>query len=291
MPPAPLYDAHNHLQDARFAAHRAAIQTALDQENIARMVVNGSTEQDWPEVLSLAESASRVIPSFGYHPWYVNQRTPDWQNLLLTHLDRIPSAIGEIGLDRWIPNHDLADQETVFLWQWHVAVDRNLPVSIHCLRAWGRLHDLLRTHPAPSCGFLLHSYGGPVEMVQPLAKLGAYFSFPGYYAHERKERQRATFQRVPSDRLLIETDAPDQLPPNSCVRYPLSDVATGQPLHHPANLRAIYEFVAQMLHEPIDHLVARIESNFNRLFGLVARPPNPQPSTYDSNSLEHRSHR
>jgi TatD DNase family protein len=266
----PLYDAHNHLQDPRLAPHRTAIGAALDQENIVRMVVNGSTEEDWPEVLALAQSSSRIIPSFGYHPWYVNQRTAAWQQHLLAHLDRVPSAVGEIGLDRWIPHHDLADQESVFLWQWRVATERNLPVSIHCLRAWGRLHDLLRANPGPACGFLLHSYGGPVEMVQPLAKLGAYFSFPGYYAHERKERQRATFKQVPPDRLLLETDAPDQLPPESWIQHPLLDDQTDRPIHHPANLCAIYEFVAQMLGEPLDELAARIELNWNRLFGSLA---------------------
>jgi TatD DNase family protein len=272
MPPAPLYDAHNHLQDPRFAPHRDAIFAALDQERIVRMVVNGSTETDWPEVLALAESARRVIPSFGYHPWHVNQRTVDWQSHLLAHLDRFPSAIGEIGLDRWIPNHDLADQETVFLWQWQVAAERNLPVSIHCLRAWGRLFELLRNHAGPTCGFLLHSYGGPVEMVQPFAGLGAYFSFPGYYVHDRKERRRAAFKQVPPDRFLIETDAPDQRPPDSCVRHPLTDSTTGQPINHPANLRAVYEFAAQLFDEPFEKLTVRVEANFNRLFGSVTRP-------------------
>ena len=56
----------------------------------------------------------------------------------------------------------------------------------------------------------MHSYGGPKEMVTPFADLGAYFSLPGYYAHERKARQREAFQHVPAERLLIETDAPDQ---------------------------------------------------------------------------------
>ena len=49
-----LYDAHNHLQDARLAPHRAAILGALQKEGVTGMVVNGSCEEDWPEVLALA---------------------------------------------------------------------------------------------------------------------------------------------------------------------------------------------------------------------------------------------
>ena len=197
------------------------------------MVVNGSGEEDWPQVIALARAHPQVIPSLGYHPWHAQQRTAGWQKALVRFLDETPGAvIGEIGLDRWKPGLDYAGQEEVFLAQLHLAAARDLPVSIHGLQAWGRLYDLLRAGPRPRRGFLLHSYGGPREMVAPLAALGAYFSFPGCYAHARKTRQRETFRHVPSDRLLIETDAPDQSLPEACNPHALTD-ALGQPINHP----------------------------------------------------------
>jgi TatD DNase family protein len=291
-----LYDAHNHLQDARLAPDREAILTALQRESVAGMVVNGSCEDDWPEVLALARlcharvaaDGSRritsepkmaptavggytplVIPSFGCHPWYVKERSPDWQTALLRHLDAAPSAIGEVGLDRWIKGHDPAEQEEVFAWQLRLAAERNLPVSIHCLQAWGRLLEILRAGPCPRCGFLLHSFGGPREMIAPLAELGAYFSLPGYFAHERKARQRETFRHVPPDRLLIETDAPDQLLPPERIQYPLTDSATGKAINHPANLGAVYRFAAELLGEPVERLAERVGESFRRLFGAL----------------------
>jgi TatD DNase family protein len=128
--------------------------------------------------------------------------------------------------------------------------------------------ELLRNEPLPSCGFLLHSYGGSAELVEPLARLGAYFSFSGYFAHPRKERQREVFRTVPADRLLIETDAPDQLPPEPWIRHPLTG-QDGKPLNHPANLQAVYEFAAKCLKQPVDDLAGRVETNFKRLFGSV----------------------
>jgi TatD DNase family protein len=234
---------------------------------VARMVVNGSCEKDWPLVLELAQKHSQVLPSFGYHPWYLGERTPDWQRALVGFLDRVPSAVGEIGLDRWKPDLAYDGQEDAFIWQLRLASERNLPASIHCLQAWGRLHELLRETPRPARGFLLHSYGGSKEMIAPLAKLGACFSFPGYFMHERKARQRETFQHVPLDRLLIETDAPDQLLPASDGLFPLNDSA-GQPLNHPANLARIYEFVAAERRMPLETFTSQIEENFVRLFGI-----------------------
>jgi len=229
------------------------------------MVVNGSCEEDWPDVLALARAHPQVLPSFGYHPWYVHERSPEWQKHLIHLLDRVPSGIGEIGLDRWKPGLVYDGQEEVFLTQLRLAAERNLPASIHCLRAWGRLHELLRANPRPQRGFLLHSYGGPQELIAPLASFGAYFSFPGYFLHERKARQREVFKRVPPDRLLIETDAPDQLPPDSCNSHPLMD-PDGKPINHPANLAAIYRHLACAYQEKPQILAERVEQNFRRLF-------------------------
>lgn len=263
-----LYDAHNHLQDPRLAPYRAAIMQTIGREGIVKMVVNGSCEEDWPQVLALARQHSQVIPSFGYHPWYVKERTEAWQKNLVDCLDRVPAAIGEIGLDRWIQDYDAPQQEEAFVWQLALAARRNLPVSIHCLKAWGRLLEILQSEPRLRRGFLLHSYGGPAEMIRPLAELGAYFSFPGYYARERKARQRETFKQVPPDRLLIETDAPDQLLPDDRNGYPLTDGVSAKPINHPANLSAVYRFAAEMLNEPLEALAERVEKNFHRLFGF-----------------------
>jgi TatD DNase family protein len=261
-----FYDAHNHLQDDRLAPKRDEIVATAVQHGVARMVVNGACEEDWPAVAELARRFPQVLPSFGYHPWYLRERTAEWKAALTRALDGVRSAVGEIGLDRWKPDLPYEGQEETFVWQLGVAAERNVAASIHCLQAWGRLHDLLRENPRPARGFLLHSYGGSKEMIEPLAKLGAYFSFPGYFMHERKARQRETFRHVPLDRLLVETDAPDQLLPESHDSFPLMG-DDGQRLNHPANLGAIYEFVAKQRGVPLDEFASRVEENFHRLFG------------------------
>ena len=271
--PMLFYDAHNHLQDERFGGRQEDLIAESQRAGVARMVVNGSCEEDWPHVAELARRhPGFVIPSFGCHPWFVHQRTSDWQANLLRYLDETPGAvIGEIGLDRWKEGLHLPEQEEVYLWQLRLAAERNLPASLHCLQAWGRLLELLRSGPRPRCGFLLHSYGGARELIAPLAALGARFSFPGYYAQERKARQRETFRHIPLDRLLIETDAPDQSLPDTLNALPLS-TATGAPLNHPANLGAIYCFAVEWLGVPLETLSAQVEENFHRLFRSPSVP-------------------
>jgi TatD DNase family protein len=85
----------------------------------------------------LPQLHSRIIPSLGLHPWYINERTSSWFEKLRTTLTSTQCSLGEIGLDRWIEGYDSAAQEDVFIQQLALASAANRPVSIHCLKAWG----------------------------------------------------------------------------------------------------------------------------------------------------------
>ena len=280
--PLAYFDAHNHLQDDRFAGQQEPLLEISAVTGVARMVVNGSCEADWSPVLALARRFPIVLPSLGLHPWYVPERSPAWESTLRQLLHQHPAAIGEIGLDRWKPDLPYDDQEPVFLTQLHLAAELDRPASIHCLRAWGRLLDLLKNHPRPTRGFLLHSYGGPAEMVPAFATLGAYFGFPGYYLRAGKDRQRDTFRHVPLDRLLVETDAPDQRLPTPAETAPefaqllaqhpphaLSDPVTATPINHPANLPLVYHALAHIREQPAPELTEAVRRNFQSLFGSL----------------------
>jgi TatD DNase family protein len=263
-----LYDAHNHLQDRRLDPYRDEALTKMEQIGVVAAVVNGTEETDWEAVALLAAAHPWVRPSFGLHPWYVATRSNQWHEELVRRLDADPGAvIGEIGLDRWIEGHDLALQTEVFTRQLALAAERNLPASIHCLKAWGALWDVLRGHPVPHRGFLLHSYGGPAEMVEGFVRIGAYFSFSPYFLRQRRERQREVFRHIPIERLLIETDAPDMAPPDERNLHPLRDPVSGEVLNHPANLDVAYHGVAELRGIPLENLVENTEVNFLRLFG------------------------
>lgn len=268
--PFPVYDAHNHLQDERLGSQLPAIVQSLEEIPVRKMVVNGTREDDWPAVADLAAKYEWIVPSVGLHPWHINHRTENWERRFLEILDRGGRkwAVGEIGLDRWIEDHDIPAQEEVFRIQLRHAATRNRPVSIHCLQAWGPMLETLQKEELPQCGFLLHSYGGSAEMVKEFAKLGAYFSMSGYFAHERKAKQKEVFKAVPIDRLLLETDAPDMTPPSSYALHFLSD-SQGEDLNHPGNVPAIYEFAAELYSVSMEYLASKIEANFKRLFGSV----------------------
>jgi len=274
-----FHDAHNHLQFPELAPHLAAVVADLRAIGLARAAVNGSAEADWPDVAALARRYEFVVPSFGLHPWDAGNRSPRWLDKLRAALDAHPTAhIGEIGLDRWMldsarPDDErlaglrrapLDEQAEIFRAQLALAAERNLAASIHCVDAHGALIDALETTSLPARGFLLHAYSGPAEMLPRLLKLGACFSFNGYFLAERKQRQRDTFLRVPLDRLLVETDAPAIPMPKKYRTHALP--APDDHLNHPANIAATYAALAELRGMPLEKLTAAVAENFSRLF-------------------------
>lgn len=282
-----FFDAHNHLHDDWLRPHRSPVLADLAAAGVRAGVVNGTCESDWPAVAALcaASPAVRLLPSYGLHPWDVGNRSPEWQQRLTAQLDAAPSAfIGEIGLDRWILDSarpddprlaglrraPLEEQIEAFRWQFALAVERDRPASVHCLEAFGTLHDTLRGAPRPARGFLLHAYGGPVEMVPAFVKLGAYFSFNGAFLDPRKQRLHALYATgIPADRLLVETDAPAMRLPADREQFPPFTVPDGSLANHPANVVGTYAGLAQLRGVTIESLAATVTENFTRLFGPV----------------------
>lgn len=272
MPP-PLFDAHNHLQDALLRPYLDVVSRDLAVTGITRAAVNGTAEDDWDLVAALAQEHPWVIPCFGLHPWRLTGRTSGWRDRLRGFVEKYGGGVGEIGLDQWMEGFQIEEQREVFTWQLRFAAERNLPATIHCLKAWGPLWEILRREPVPACGFLLHAYGGPLEMVEGFAGKGAYFSFSGSFLDVRKTSRRDVFCRIPADRLLVETDAPSMALPPEWRRWLLPDAPDGKTINHPANIVAVYAGLAELRGCGVEFLAGQVAENFTRLFGSSRHAP------------------
>jgi TatD DNase family protein len=122
-------------------------------------------------------------------------------------------AVGECGLDGASVAAGASLERQVRVLGAHLALARKyrLPAVLHCLKLHDPLLALLREEPLPAGG-ALHSYSGGAEQVRAYLALGLHFSFAGPVTYEGARRPIAAVQAVPPDRLLLETDAPDQTP-------------------------------------------------------------------------------
>jgi TatD DNase family protein len=263
-----LFDAHVHLADERLTSSLPEILASYEDIQLGKAVLVGTSPADWPEVFTIATHDERFIPAVGLHPWKVNAAPDDWQDQLLHYLEKGVTVIGEIGLDQWIEGHDIERQREAFAWQLSRAAERNLPTSIHCLKAHEPLLHILRSTQLPERGFKLHAYNGPVDTIQPLLDLGAYFSVNAGQLKPNAKKIYELIQLVPDDRLLLETDAPNFPPLPEHREFALDD----PDLCHPGNIRAAYRALAELRDCAIADLAKSVASNFDRYF-LAARKP------------------
>lgn len=238
-----MVDAHLHLQDEVFAAAEDGILRELRAIGLARLGVDGTEPSDWDAVAALAREHREVVPFFGVHPWKVKGLPGGWEERLSELLAAHRGAgVGEIGLDKWIRGHDIGLQRDVLLRQLRIARDRDRPVALHCLQAWGHLLECLEEAGIRG-RFLLHSFGGPGEMVDELLERGALFSVSGYFFRPEKREKLATFERIPERRILLETDAPSMSLPDALATHPWPR-AGGDEVNHPANILGVYRAYA-----------------------------------------------
>jgi TatD DNase family protein len=255
-------DSHNHLQDTRLG-ETAPVIAAMKQAGVTRCLVNATAESDWLAVANLTASESNFIsPAFGIHPWKAHTAEVGWQQRLRNLLEKYPQAsIGECGLDQWIKHPTLEAQQPIFIDQLRIAHEMDRPITIHCLKAWNALFSAFTEAPPPR-RFLIHSFGGSIEIARRLISLGAFFSFSGYFLHPRKSAVLEVFRQLPKDRILLETDAPDMLPPADMLPHPLAENH-----NHPANLPAIGRSLASALGVSNETLAALTAENHQRCFG------------------------
>ena len=271
-----LFDAHNHLHDRRFGLVPEALVRECARVGVVASVVNGTSPRDWDRVIQLAAQHPIVAPSLGVHPWYIENLPTDWFEQLSSLIQTNRSGVGEVGIDGWKKEFDPVMQEDIFIRQLILAAECERPISIHGLRRWGRLLELLKKYPRPRCGFLLHSYGGPAEMVAEFTKLGGYFSCPGFFLAPGREMKLNVFRDVPSERLLLETDAPDQKLPEHLDDYNLISSVDGTRINHPATILRVYEGVAALRGITLEQLVECVERNFCALFGNILPDVSPR---------------
>jgi TatD DNase family protein len=269
--PPTYIDAHNHFQDPVLDPFRSDLETTIHELPIGCMVVNGTTEQDWPRVDHMAITQPHIVPSYGLHPWFLKGRSPDWKNQLERFIAVGNAAVGETGLDCVVPGYDLDEQKEILDFHLSLANQFEVPTTIHCLNAWDHLIDFFKESPPPNSGLLLHAFGGPIETIDFLTDLGAYFSFSGFFLGEEKQSLQKVFQLIRADRLLVETDAPSMPLPESIQEFSLPLSASGERLNHPGNLRTSYRALAEIRGITEQRLMQIVSENLARLFGKLLK--------------------
>jgi TatD DNase family protein len=266
-----LTDAHNHLHDSSLIACRQQVLAECEAAGMVGAVVNGTRFADWGAVLDLAAARPWIVPSVGFHPWFLGELPEGWRGDLERTLKATRCCVGEIGMDLRDGGSERALQEAVFRGQIEVAKAHQVPFTVHGGRSWGLIHDIMRMLAPYPAGFLLHSFSGSSELMRSFVDMGGYISCSGAFLLPNRDRALKLFRDAPIERVLVESDSPFQPPPRDCDHHHLKDPSTGERLSHPLVVRAIGRRLAEargISEEEYSQVLAR---NFERLFGALRR--------------------
>jgi TatD DNase family protein len=248
-----VIDSHTHLDSC--APDDADLVAAADREGVRRLLTVGTDGTSCRAALEAAERFPQVYAAIGRHP---NSATGFDENDLaelraLAAHDRCV-AIGETGLDFYRDRTPPGDQQRAFEAQIALAREAGKPLVIHTRAAEDPTIATLRDH-AGGVTVVLHCFSMP-HRVEECAEQGWFFSFAGNVTYPSATDLAAAAERVPEDRLLVETDAP----------Y-LTPQAVRKERNQPAFVTHTARFVAERRGLAYEDLEAIVERNAAALFG------------------------
>jgi TatD DNase family protein len=255
-----LIDTHTHLDFPDFDADRGQLLANARAKGVERLVVLGVYQRNWQRVWDLAQEHDGLYAALGLHPVYLEQHQPEHLQELRTWLQRLSGehklcAIGEFGLDYYLPELDRERQQALFEAQLQLAVEFELPVLLHVRRSHAQVIATLKRFKLKRAG-IIHAFAGSYEEAREYIKLGFKLGLGGAATWPQALRLRKVLAQLPLDALVLETDSPDMAP----AMYPEQ---RNSPEHLPEICAALAEIVGVDAQE-----LARVSSeNARALFG------------------------
>jgi TatD DNase family protein len=241
-------DSHCHLDAPEFDADRDAVRATAREQGVVHCVIPAVERPHWNAVRALAHRHGDSY-ALGIHPLYTGRASDEDLEVLSEHVQRNLSdrhlvAIGEIGLDFFVPGLDAARQERFYRAQLKVAGRYGLPVILHVRRSADKLLKGLRD--VPVAGGIAHAFNGSLQQAQAFIAMGFKLGFGGSLTYDRALQLRRLATQLPEHALVLETDAPD-IPPH-WLYATAEQRAAGQPQgrNAPAELPRIAKTLAQL---------------------------------------------
>ena len=184
-------DSHLHMTDPKYKG---------TDKGAGLLFTCAASPDEWGAISAIDDV--RVRKFYGTHPWYLDRYSPDsLKELLETDLT---ANVGEIGLDS--KHGPLDDQIGPFEEQLILSKRYDRIANIHMIGCESEMLKILRKHRATA---IIHSFSGPESYIGPLAECNCYFSVSPRILNRSADKVKALILRIPEDRLLIETDAPN----------------------------------------------------------------------------------
>jgi TatD DNase family protein len=256
-----LFDSHCHLDDNLYDNDiERVVQHMKDAEVVGAMIVGTSLDRS-TKALQIAESEPGLYASVGIHPHGAKNCSESALETLINLAERPKvKAWGEIGLDfnRMFSPRNV--QEKWFARQLEIADQLDLPVIFHERDSEGRLLEILKAHFKKGRNGVIHCFSGNNLELKQYLDMGLYIGITGIVTIDaRGAYLRKLVPSIPSNRILIETDAP-YLTPAPEINHTRRN--------EPAFVRSVLLKLAEIKKDEAERLAKIIFENTCRLYRI-----------------------
>ena len=255
------FDTHAHLDDEQFDADREELIERMQREGIRPCMTVGANMHMNRIAVELAQRyAGYLYAAVGLHPNDADELNDDTMAQLKAWMG-LPcvKAWGEIGLDyHYEDSPSRQVQQAAFAAQLDAARQADKPVILHIREAHGDALAMLRERRGSLPSGVVHCYSGSWESAQEYLDLGFHISFTGSVTFKNAVKLAAVSDRIPLERLMIETDCPYMAP------VPLRGRR-----NDPCNVKLIAQFLADRRGMDVEELARITRENGLKLFGIT----------------------
>ena len=205
-----IFDSHAHYTDKAFNDDREIMLGSLRESGICGVINCGADIESSVSSVELANKYDYIYAACGIHPEEAD-KTPENYIEILKKLSRDEKcvAIGEIGLDYYWRQDTKEKQKELFENQILLAKELDLPIIVHDREAHGDTLEILKKHKPKG---VLHCFSGSPETAEEILKLGMYIGLGGVLTFKNARKAVEVAEKLPLDRLLLETDCPYMAP-------------------------------------------------------------------------------
>jgi len=263
-----LIDSHCHLNFPELRNNLDDVIMQMKHNKISHALCIGTRLDNLAQVVTIADSYPNIFASVGIHPDEENQINFSCDTLLQYTDNTKVIGIGETGLDYYrLDNNDsttpakVLEQQSRFITHIEVAKEVDLPLIIHTRNAFADTLGIMQEHNAAECGAVMHCFTESVAEARQVLDSGFYISISGIVTFKNATQVQEMAKFVPSDRLLVETDAPF-----------LAPMPYRGKTNQPAYVRHTAEYLAILRKEHLEDLAYNTSCNFATLFkksGLI----------------------
>jgi TatD DNase family protein len=258
QPALRLIDTHCHLDDEVFVDSIDDILAAAITVGVTSCVNIGYEPERWATSIALAQRFPSVSYALGMHP----QHADDWNQASADALAGLlemhrPRAIGEIGIDLFRGETNLATQRRAFDEQLDLAIAHKLPVVIHMRSAQTEVLGHLTSRSALP-PLLFHSFEGDEELTRFVLEHDCIVGIGGLATRPKSVTIRQQLEKLPLTNMVLETDSPYLIPTKARGSH-----------NAPRNISVIARFVADVKHSTLEHIASQTTENAERFFGKL----------------------